>query len=401
MKKITYERLLKELRVLDRATDNLAANADKIGNNADKIGNAAVANANKVGNAADAATNTFQAIGNNIDPLCASASNAMGSIQTAGNTVDKSLKILTPVVAISAGLFGAVQASKLFKSIKGSRSTSEIEVDFENRELADQFAGTIATHKELKPYCKVKSIQSQKVVLAIDTKYLEKNFNKFQQTVAKLKSTNAKRTVGEGIGTALATGAAMTLGGMLVKPAINKLQGKSGETMQVNYKFKDSNSMNEFAKFIKSPEMAKATAKISSEDNVNKVITLQGDEKKLNTVFSQIEQKAADLGAVGGDNANGNGNANSNASGTNGTANNTVSENTKVTLTIGQLKKLIKETVDELEEGWSDDPANDPEDGDWEMNPDGTFKRDANGKKIPKSFRKDIKNFWNKLRGRA
>lgn len=51
------------------------------------------------------------------------------------------------------------------------------------------------------------------------------------------------------------------------------------------------------------------------------------------------------------------------------------------------------------EAGWSDDPANDMEDGDWEMNPDGTFKRDKNGNKIPKTFAGDIKKFWNKLRG--
>ena len=472
-KTITYEGLVKELLGVNKAADSIATAADK------------------AGGAADAASNTFKAIGDKIDPVCANVTNALGSIQSAGDRVDKSLKILTPVVMVSAGLFGAAQASKLFKSLKGSKSTSEVEIEFDNRELADAFAGSIATHRELKPYCRVKSIQAQKVVLAVDTNYLEKNFNKFQAAVAKLKTTTAKRPVGEsGIGAALALGAATAAGGMLVNPIVNKIQGKSGSNMQVNYQFKDNDSMNSFVDFVGRSEIVDASVKVASEDNVNKIVTLQGDEKKIKTVFPEIEKKATELGAIGGS-----GNGYSPA----------VNESTKITLTIKQLKKLIKESVDEdktvrvtavdwdisdteywdddqpieiddeddeehwdddqidddemtddekneifkklglptmdevievqvrgdwtpesddgevadwlsdnygfavngwtpadkLDEGWSDDPANDPEDGDWELNPDGTFKRDANGKKIPKSFRKDIKNFWNKLRGRA
>ena len=227
-----------------------------------------------------------------------------------------------------------MQASKLFKSLRGSKSTSEVEIEFDNRELADAFAGSIATHRELKPYCRVKSIQAQKVVLAVDTNYLEKNFNKFQAAVAKLKTTTAKRPVGEsGIGTALALGAATAAGGMLVNPIVNKIQGKSGSNMQVNYQFKDNDSMNSFVDFVGRSEMVDASVKVASEDNVNKIVTLQGDEKKIKTVFPEIERKATELGAIGGSG--------------NGYSSPAVNESTKITLTIKQLKKLIKESVDE------------------------------------------------------
>ena len=45
-------------------------------------------------------------------------------------------------------------------------------------------------------------------------------------------------------------------------------------------------------------------------------------------------------------------------------------------------------------ERWSDDPTND----DWKRNADGSFMRDANGKKIPVSFADDLEKLKKKLR---
>ena len=301
---------------------------------AQQAGQAATQQINQVGNAATQAANqansTFQIAGQQLNQVGPAVSNAAGSIATAGNQVDKSLKILTPIVAVAGATFGAVQLGKLMKSIKGNRATSDVQLDFTNRQLADQFAGKLATYKDLKPYCKIKSIQSNKVVLSVDTDYLQRHYNEFNKKVGELMTTNKKRTVNENsaLWLALGTGALSTLGALAINPIVNAVQGKSGVLTTVTYQFRDSKSMNQFVQLMKMPKMAKASVKVVDENNAMKTVTITADEKKVKKVFPEIEKYATMSGADGGS----------------GTVNEQINENTKITLTIGQIKRLIRES---------------------------------------------------------
>lgn len=323
MKKDTDKRnhLISEGAV-GRASDAVVSAADTAAQQINQTGAA-------VTGAANQASDTFRIAGQQLNQVGPAVTSASGSIATAGNRIDKSLKILTPIVAIAGATFGAVQLGKLVKSIRGNRSTSDVQLDFADRQLADQFAGKIATHKELRPYCKIKSIQSQKVILSVDTDYLQNHYNDFNKKIQGLMTSNQRRMVNENaaLWLALGTGALSTLGALAVNPIVNAIQGKSGTLTTVTYQFRDSQSMNQFVQLMKTPKMVKASVKVVDENNASKTVTITADEKKVRSVFPEIEKYATASGAEGGS-ADGE----------------PINESTKITLTVGQLKRLVRET---------------------------------------------------------
>ena len=343
----------------------------RVGNQVDRVGSAAVgtlksadAQINQIGNAttnvlnttnaqvarvggdisqtaraaaqaAKSAGNTFDIVGRQVDQVMPVVSKSVGQIGDAGSRVDKTLKILTPVAAIATALFGAVQLSKLIKSIRGNKATSTIELDFKNGELANQFASSVTANKKLRSYCKINSIHDDRVVLDVDTKYLTNHYDEFNQTIKELMKTNKEETIGESaLLTAVALGAASTLGSLVAAPIINAVQGKSGVQTTITYQFKNSNDMNKFVELMKDPKMVKASVKVVDENNVSKTVTIAADEKKVKKVFPNIEKYASITGAEGGSK---------------------ITENTKITLTIGQIKRLVNETLTSVKPSHPDD----------------------------------------------